>query len=68
MTKILNGLADRLVLRLAPGATAHAVNCQLVGSRCVAQPCGPYGRVLQRRWVCDDGGPPSEWQWVRCGC
>lgn len=66
MTKILNGLADRLVLRLAPGATAHAVACRRVGSRCIPGSCAGRRNYTQYRVNCDDGS--WYWEYGHCGC
>ncbi|MFE9355096.1 hypothetical protein ACFYPB_13045 [Streptomyces olivaceoviridis] len=66
MTKVLQAIADRLVERLVPGATAHAVTCRNVGSQCVPGSCAGKPNYTHYRMSCSDGS----WYWAygHCGC
>ncbi|MFD0267453.1 hypothetical protein ACFVGY_12770 [Streptomyces sp. NPDC127106] len=66
MTKALQAMADRLVERLAPAATAHAVRCWDAGSKCITGSCAGQRKYTQYRVNCDDGS--YYYRFGHCGC
>ncbi|MEU7134934.1 hypothetical protein [Streptomyces sp. NPDC046261] len=66
MTKVVRAITDRLVERLVPGATAHAVRCWKAGSKCVNGRCSNKNKYTQYRMNCDDGS--YYYAFGRCGC
>ncbi|KOG89887.1 hypothetical protein [Streptomyces varsoviensis] len=66
MTKMVQALTDRLVERLLPGGTAHAVKCHRAGTKCINSSCGGKKNYLQYRVNCDDGS--YYYEFAHCGC
>ncbi|AXE76513.1 hypothetical protein [Streptomyces atratus] len=66
MTKVVQAIADRLVERLVPGATAHAVYCWEAGSQCVPGSCAGKPNYTHYRMNCSDGS--WYWRYGHCGC
>ncbi|MFI9235691.1 hypothetical protein [Streptomyces cinnamoneus] len=66
MTKVMQAIADRLVERLVPGATAHAFGCRKVGSKCINGRCANKNKYTQYRMNCDDGS--YYYKFGHCGC
>ncbi|MFF8913266.1 hypothetical protein ACF08M_08045 [Streptomyces sp. NPDC015032] len=66
MTKVVQAIADRLVERLVPGATAHAVTCKRVGSKCINGSCAGQSKYTQYRVNCSDGS--YYYEFGHCGC
>lgn len=66
MTNVLRMIGDRLVERLVPAATAHAVTCTRAGSKCITGSCAGQRNYTQYRMNCSDGSYYMEFG--HCGC
>ncbi|MFF7244784.1 hypothetical protein ACFZBU_12905 [Embleya sp. NPDC008237] len=66
MTKFTRAIADRLVERLVPAGTAHAVACHKAGSKCINGSCAGQSKYTQYRMNCDDGS--YYYAFGHCGC
>ncbi|GAA3046089.1 hypothetical protein [Streptomyces glomeratus] len=66
MTKLLQTITDRLLEKLVPGGTAHAVRCWKAGSKCIHGSCAGQSKYTQYRMNCDDGS--YYYTFAHCGC
>ncbi|WP_327287686.1 hypothetical protein [Streptomyces sp. NBC_01198] len=66
MIKTLQAINDRLLERMVPGTTAHAVTCTNVGSQCVTGSCASKPNYTHYRMSCSDGS--WYWSYGHCGC